>query len=111
MDLQTVDTMPMLDTGMNDLQVVEDVVDGIPPETEEEESLVYEETDTEMDQPPASVEGGEATISLLGFELQKEHFYMLVGLLVCLVAFFFKDQLMEIVNNLLGNTTTPAPTV
>ena len=100
------DKMPMTDTGMNDLQVVEDEIS-----PEEEESLVYEETDTEMDQPPAPVEGGEATISILGFELQKEHLYMLAALLVCLVAYFFKDQLMEKFNCLLGNTTTPEPTV
>ena len=61
----------MTDTGMNDLQVVEDEIS-----PEEEESLVYEETDTEMDQPPPPVEGGEPTISILGFELQKESIFI-----------------------------------
>ena len=112
MNLQSVDTMPMpmTDAGMNDLQVVEDQdQDQVPPETEEEESLVYEETD-EIEQQSAPVEGGEGAISILGFELQKDHLYMLAGLLVILVAFFYKDQLMEIFNDFVGNKSTPTPT-
>ena len=108
MNLQSVDTMPMPDAGMNDLQIVEDQVQ-VPPETEEEESLVYEETD-ETEQQSAPVEGGEGTISILGFELQKDHLYMLAGLLVILVAFFYKDQLTEIFNDFVGNKSTPTPT-
>tara|TARA_B100001559_G_C16235768_1_gene499947 strand:+ start:56 stop:403 length:348 start_codon:yes stop_codon:yes gene_type:complete len=115
MDLRNVNTMPMADAGMNDLQVVEDQDQDqdqvqVPPETEEEESLVYEETD-ETEQQSAPVEGGENTISILGFELQKDHLYMLAGLLVILVAFFYKDQLMEIFNDFVGNKSTPAPLV
>ena len=94
-------------TDEDNLQVVEDQVF-----QEESEELVFEETETDDEMQEDSVDVAKtdsATITILGYTLDLNHFLMISGFLVLLVCFLCKDKLMEIANEIkeiiMGKTT------
>ena len=88
----------------DDLQVMADKV-----VQEDSEELVFEETETDLDMKDEDTEKNDNTITIMGFTLEQNHLYMLVGLLLVIVLFFYKEQVMEFVNELgLFNTTVSA---
>jgi hypothetical protein len=105
MDFSNDVNMQNTEMGANDdnLQVVEDQV-----VQEESEELVFEETETdaEMQEDGADdVKTDSTSITILGYTLDQNQFLMIGGLLVLLVAFFYKDLLMEFVNELMEKFT------
>ena len=88
----------------DDLQVMADKV-----VQEDSEELVFEETETDLDMKDEDTEKNDNTITIMGFTLEQNHLYMLVGLLLVIVLFFYKEQIMEFVNEL-GLFNTPVST-
>lgn len=77
---------------------------------EDSEELVFEETETDLEINDEDSEKNDNSITIMGFTLEQNHLYMLVGLLFVVVFFFYKEQIMEFVNDLgLFNTTATQP--
>tara|TARA_B100001094_G_scaffold307494_1_gene339238 strand:- start:1032 stop:1382 length:351 start_codon:yes stop_codon:yes gene_type:complete len=91
----------------DDLQVMADKV-----VQEDSEELVFEETETDLEMKDEDIEKKDNTITIMGFTLEQNHLYMLVGLLLVVVFFFYKDQIMEFVNGLglFDSSASSAPT-
>jgi hypothetical protein len=78
---------------------------------EDSEELVFEETETDLEINDEDSKKNDNSITIMGFTLEQNHLYMLVGLLFVVVFFFYKEQIMEFVNDLgLFNTTATQPT-
>lgn len=79
----------------DDLQVMADKV-----VQEDSEELVFEETETDLEMKDEDMEKKDNTITIMGFTLEQNHLYMLIGLLLVVVFFLYKEQIMEFVNGL-----------
>jgi hypothetical protein len=91
-------------THEDDLQAMADKV-----VQEESEELVFEETESELEVEKDNNEEDSKGINILGFTLEMNHLYML-GALVAVLLFFFKDHIMEAVNSSgLFNSTPSDP--
>jgi len=94
----------------DDLQVMADKV-----VQEDSEELVFEETETDLEMKDEDTEKKDNTITIMGFTLEQNHLYMLIGLLLVVVFFLYKEQIMEFVNGLglfdssASSDSTPEP--
>jgi hypothetical protein len=87
---------------------------------EESEELIFEETESDLDisENEDDVEDFEKKqdtmfkpINIFGFELEQNHILMIIVFLCVLVFIFYKEQIMEYINELgLLNKTTPPNT-
>jgi len=87
---------------------------------EESEELIFEETESDLDISENAYDAGDSekkaggmfkTTNILGFELEQNHILMIMAFLCILVFIFYKEQIMEYINELgLFNTTTPPNT-
>lgn len=87
---------------------------------EESEELIFEETESDLDISENAYDAGDSekkagsmfkTTNILGFELEQNHILMIMAFLCILVFIFYKEQIMEYINELgLFNTTSPSNT-
>ena len=86
---------------------------------EESEELIFEETESDLDISENAYDAGDSekkaggmfkTTNILGFELEQNHILMIMAFLCILVFIFYKEQIMEYINELGLFNTTPTPT-
>ena len=95
----------------DDLQVMADKV-----VQEDSEELIFEETEADSEVKDEEVTHDDNSFTILGFTLERTHFLILMGLLVLVVAFFFKDTLADLVDgsslsNLFSSSSEPVAEV
>ena len=92
----------------DDLQVLADNV-----VQEESEELVFEETESDVEvDDDMQDEKPKKGFTIMGFTLEQNHIYMLVGLLLVVVFLLYKDQILEFINELFnkdGVSAEPVP--
>ena len=80
---------------------------------EESEELIFEETESDIELDDVKdvndeLEEPKKSFTIMGFTLEQNHIYMLVGLLLIIVFFLYKEQILDFVNGLVNNKTEPS---
>lgn len=96
----------------DDLKVMADEV----VDQEDSEEPIFDETEPDSEVKDEEVTHDDNTYTILGFTLERTHFLILIGLLVFVVAFFFKDTLADLLNqsglpNLFSTASEPVAEV